>query len=142
MRPLLGQLILALHLGVIAFNVAGLVVIPLGAALGWRLVRIRSLRLLHLGALAVVALQAALGRACFLTIWQSDLTGGGREDPLIMRWVNSVVFWPLPIWVFTALYLTVFAYVLALWWWVRPNSRMSSRTAERRSETHTRGAPR
>jgi hypothetical protein len=119
MKPLAAQLLLALHLVVIAFNVTGLVVIPLGAKLGWRLVRIRWLRLLHLASLAVVALQAAFGRACFLTIWQSDLTGG-REAPLIMRWVNSVVFWPLPIWVFTALYLAVFAYVVALWWAVRP----------------------
>jgi hypothetical protein len=121
MHPLLGQTILVLHLAVIAFNVAGLVVIPLGAWLGWAFVRIRWLRLLHLGSLAVVALQALFGRACFLTIWQANATGGGREDPLIMRWVNSVIFWPLPMWVFTALYVAVFAYVVALWWWVRPN---------------------
>lgn len=119
MNALAGQLVLALHLLVIGFNVAGLVVIPLGAWIGWRFVRIRWLRLLHLGSLAVVALQATLGRACLLTIWQSDLTGG-REDPLIMRWVNSVIFWPLPIWVFTALYLALFAYTVALWWIVRP----------------------
>jgi hypothetical protein len=115
-HPLLGQSVLGVHLLVIAFNVAGLVVIPLGAKLGWGFVRIPWLRLLHVAALAVVALQAALGRACFLTDWQAAATGGGREDPLIMRWVNGVVFWPLPIWVFTALYIAVFAYVLALLW--------------------------
>src|SRR3974390_3416294 len=115
MHALEGRLILAVHLAVIAFNVAGLVLVPLGAKLRWRWVRIRWLRLLHLASLAVTALQAALGRACFLTIWQSDLTGGG-EEPLIMRWVNRVVFWPLPMWAFTALYLAVFGYAVALWW--------------------------
>ena len=40
-----------------------------------------------------------------------------------MRWVNSVIFWPLPIWVFTALYLAVFAYVAALWRMVPPRPR-------------------
>lgn len=120
MNALAGQLVLGAHLGVIAFNVAGLALIPLGAWAGWRFVRLRWLRLLHLASLAVVALQAALGQACFLTIWQSDLTGGGHADPLIMRWVNSVIFWPLPMWVFSALYLAVFAYVLALWRWVPP----------------------
>lgn len=119
MNAAIGQSVLALHLAVIAFNVAGLVVIPLGARLGWRFVRIRWLRLLHLASLAIVALQATLGRACFLTIWQADLTGG-REEPLIMRWVNSMIYWPLPIWVFTALYLALFAYTVALWWIVRP----------------------
>ena len=120
MTSMLGQAVLAAHLLVIAFNVFGLVVIPLGGWLGWRWVRVRWWRLLHLASLAVVALQAALGRACFLTIWQDDLTDGGRADPLIMRWVNRLIYWPLPIWVFTAAYLAVFAYVLALWWWVRP----------------------
>jgi hypothetical protein len=120
----LGQLVLATHLVVIAFNVAGLVVIPLGAALGWRWVRILWLRLLHLASLAVVALQAALGRACFLTDWQSALSGGGQADPLIMRWVNSVIYWPLPMWAFTAAYLAVFAYVVALLWLVPPQRRI------------------
>lgn len=119
MDAAIGQSVLALHLAVIAFNLAGLVVIPLGAKLGWSLVRIRWLRLAHLASLAIVALQAVLGRACFLTIWQADLTGG-REEPLIMRWVNGVIYWPLPIWAFTALYLAVFAYVAALWWIVSP----------------------
>lgn len=120
MNAALGQLILAVHLVVIAFNIAGLVVIPLGAALRWRWVRILWWRLLHLALLAVVALQAALGRACFLTDWQDGLTGGGVHDPLIMRWVNSVIYWPLPMWAFTAGYLAVFGYVIALWVFVPP----------------------
>lgn len=119
MNSAAGQLVLALHLLIIAFNVSGLVVIPLGVRFGWRIVRLRWLRLLHLLSLAVVALQAAFGRACFLTIWQSDLTGAG-EEPLIMRWVNSIIYWPLPLWVFTGLYLAIFAYVLGLWRWAPP----------------------
>jgi hypothetical protein len=35
-----------------------------------------------------------------------------------MRWVNALVFWPLPLWVFSAIYLAIFAYALALLWWV------------------------
>jgi len=123
MNAVIGQAVLGAHLAVIAFNVAGLVVIPLGARLGWRLVRLRWLRLLHLASLAVVALQAVLGRACFLTIWQAALAGG-RAEPLIMRWVNSMIYWPLPAWVFSALYLAVFAYVVALWWFVPPRARV------------------
>ncbi|HET6970052.1 MAG TPA: DUF2784 family protein [Phenylobacterium sp.] len=120
MNAALGQLILAVHLAVIAFNLFGLVATPLGAVLGWRWVRIFWWRALHLAALAVVALQAALRRACFLTDWQDALTGGGAHDPLIMRWVNSVVFWPLPLWAFALGYLAVFVYAVALWVVVRP----------------------
>jgi hypothetical protein len=116
MNATLGQAVLALHLAVIAFNVAGLIAIPLGAALGWRWVRLRWWRALHIGSWAIVALQAALGRACFLTDWQDALTGAGARDPLIMRWVNGLIYWPLPIWAFGAIYAVLFATVLWLWW--------------------------
>jgi len=120
----LSQAILALHLAVIAFNVLGLAAIPLGAAMGWRWVRVRGWRALHLASWAVVAIQAVAGRACFLTLWQDQLTGAGAtEPPLIMRWVNRVIYWPLPIWVFAAVYIALFAAVVALWWIVPPRRR-------------------
>ena len=126
MNSTLAQALLALHLAVIAFNVAGLVVIPLGARLGWRIVRLRWLRLLHLASWVVVAAQAALGRACFLTDWQGALSGDGTATPMVMRWVNGLIYWPLPSWAFTVIYLALLAYVVALWWWAPPNPRPSS----------------
>ena len=117
----LAEGVLALHLGVIAFNVFGLVAIPLGGWRGWRFVRVVWWRLLHLGALAVVAVQAVLGQACFLTIWQDALSGvGGNQPPLIMRWVDRIIFWPLPLWFFAVLYVLVWCYTLALLWLVPP----------------------
>ena len=93
--------------------------VPLGAALQWRWVRIRWWRALHLASWAGVAVQAVLGRACFLTLWQDRLTGASGP-PLIERWVNGLIYWPLPIWVFGAIYLLLFAAVIALWWLVPP----------------------
>jgi hypothetical protein len=116
----LSQAILAVHLAVIAFNALGLIAIPLGAALGWRWVRRRSWRALHVASWAVVAMQAALGRACFLTLWQDELAGAAAQPPLIERWVERAIYWPLPIWVFGAIYGVLFAAVLALWWAVPP----------------------
>jgi hypothetical protein len=121
MNTALAQAILGVHLAVIAFNVLGLVAIPLGAALRWRWVRVRGWRALHLVSWAVVALQAALGRACFLTIWQDELTGAQAQPPLIERTVERLVYWPLPIWVFGALYLVLFALVVGFWWLVPPH---------------------
>jgi hypothetical protein len=113
----LTQLLLAVHVLVIAFNVLGLAAIPLGAGLGWRWTRIRWWRALHVLSWTVVAAQALLGRACFLTLWQDQLSGAGPEPPLIARVVNRLVYWPLPIWVFGVLYLVLFGLVVALWWW-------------------------
>ncbi|MGH8190965.1 MAG: DUF2784 family protein [Rhodanobacteraceae bacterium] len=112
--------ILALHFIVIAFNVAGCVLIPIGAWLGWRWVRGFWWRVAHLASLAVVALQALLGRTCFLTIWQGELQGASHVQPLIATWVDRLIYLPLPLWVFEVAYVVVFAYVIALWVWVRP----------------------
>ncbi len=122
------EAVLAVHLLVIAFNIFGLLAVPLGAWLGWGWVRIAWWRWLHVASLALVAVQAAVGRACFLTLWQGDLEGREPETPLIMGWVNSVIYWPLPMWVFTLLYLLVFAYALLLLRWVPPRrgNRLSS----------------
>lgn len=116
---MIAALILAVHIAIIGFNLFGLIAVPLGAWRGWSWVHRPVWRLLHLGSLAVVALQAAFGRACFLTIWQAAAESGQRNpEPLIMRWVNALVFWPLPLWVFGAIYLAVLAYALALLWCV------------------------
>lgn len=117
----LAYLILALHVVIIVFNVAGLIAIPIGAVRGWAFVRAPLWRILHLASLGIVAAQAIAGRACFLTIWQDEAAGTvGASEPLIMKWANAVLFWPLPMWAFSAIYVAIFIYVLALLWWIPP----------------------
>ena len=65
--------------------------------------------------------QRRLGRACFLTIWQAELSGtvsGAGTAPLVMDWVDHLIYIPLPIWCFALLYLAVLAGVITLWWLV------------------------
>jgi hypothetical protein len=124
----LATAILAVHLGIVVFNVGGLIAVPLGGWRGWPWVRIYWLRLLHLLSLAVVALQALFGRACILTIWQFALQpNAGEPAPLIATWINRLLYWPLPHWVFVAGYVAVFVYTLLLWRWVPPQRRVTSR---------------
>jgi hypothetical protein len=126
---LLADTVLAVHVAVILFNVFGLVVIPLGGWFGWRFVRILWWRALHVAILAVVALQAVLAQACFLTTWQAALTRAAgqaaADGPLIAGVVNRLIYWPLPLWVFAVIYVAVCAYVLLLWWLVPPRLRQS-----------------
>ena len=124
---LLAQLVLAVHVGIILFNVAGLVLIPLGGWRGWSFVRILWWRALHLAILGLVAVQALLARACFLTLWQSALEARAGESassaPLVARWLYHLLFWPLPLWVFAVLYVAVCLYTLLLWRLVPPRWR-------------------
>lgn len=119
--------VLALHLAVIVFNVAGCLLIPVGAWRGWQWVREFWWRLAHLLSLAVVAAQALSGRACFLTIWQGDISGTSHVQPLIASWIDRVIYWSLPLWVFAVAYAVVFVYVIVLWIVVRPRAPWRSR---------------
>jgi hypothetical protein len=112
---MLVALILGIHVSIIAFNLFGLIAIPLGAWRGWCFVHAPFWRLLHLASLGVVALQPAMGRACFLTLWRGAAEGrSGVSAPLVMRWVNGMIFWPLPAWAFAVLYVCAFGYAVAL----------------------------
>jgi hypothetical protein len=123
----LAEFILAAHIAIILFNIFGLIAIPLGGLCGWRFVRVRWWRLLHLILLGIVALQAVVGRACILTLLQAAAAdAAANPTPLIVGWVNRLIYWPLPLWVFAALYLVVFGYALALLWLVPPASRTTA----------------
>lgn len=136
----LADAVLAVHLAIILFNLFGLIVIPLGGWRGWRFVRLFWWRALHLAVLALVAVQAVLGQVCVLTDWQAALQraagAGGAVQPLIAGFVNRLIYWPLPLWVFAVIYVAVWVYVLLLWRLVPPRLRQSDSGAEGATRRH------
>ena len=97
--------LLVLHFGIVVFIVGGLVLTWIGAALGWRWIRNRWFRYLHLGAIGFVAAEALLGIACPLTVWEDMLRGGVRAESFVGRWVRRFLYYDAPEWAFTASYV-------------------------------------
>lgn len=124
LAPHLADALLGLHLAIVAFNVLMPLWILLGAWRGWRAVRRRWLRLLHLISMAVVAVQAALGDLCFLTVWESDLrTRAGQaayEASFIESWLAALLYVDAPLEQLVLVYLAWAALSVALWWLVPP----------------------
>lgn len=116
--------VLILHALFVLFVVAGLVLILAGKPLGWNWVRHFGFRTAHLAAIAVVALQAWLGAICPLTSWEMSLRAkaGDATYPgaFIAYWVERLLYYRAPDWVFVALYTAFGALVVASWFWVRP----------------------
>lgn len=121
---LLADLILIMHVLVAGFVVLGLVAIYLGFFLQWHWVRNRLFRLLHLAAIAIVVLQAWLGQICPLTLWEMALRqkagGATYAGSFIQHWLQALLYYRAPDWVFTALYTGFGVLVLASWFIVRP----------------------
>jgi hypothetical protein len=125
---LLADAILILHAAFVAFVVLGLVAIYLGFLLNWRWVRNRRFRILHVLAIAVVALQSWLGLICPLTTWEMSLRAAAGDatyaGSFIQHWLHRLLYYRAPEWVFILLYSGVFSLVALGWYLVRPNRRM------------------
>ena len=115
-----------LHLAVILFIVGGLLLIPAGNRLGWLWVNMFWFRLTHLAAIAVVVVQAWLGRYCGLTVlesWLREQAGeAGYRGSFVQHWVQRLIYHEAELWVFGLAY-TVFGALVVLAWWRYPPHR-------------------
>jgi hypothetical protein len=113
----LADLIVAVHAAFVAFVVLGELAILLGLAFRWSWVRNRWFRGMHLAAILIVATEAIFGIACPLTVWEDGLRRTAGQDvaagTFIGRWLDYVLFWPLPEWAFTTIYIAFALLVLA-----------------------------
>jgi hypothetical protein len=123
MNAFWADLILALHFGFVLFVVGGLALILLGAWRGWAWVRAPVFRYAHLAAICFVAAEALLGVACPLTVWEDALRGVEPEQGFIERWVGGFLFYDLPAWVFTCLYVSFAVLVALALWRIPPRQR-------------------
>ncbi len=118
--------LLVLHFAIVVFIVGGLILTWIGAALCWGWVRNPWFRYLHLAAIAFVALEAIIGVACPLTVWEDLLRGSERAESFVGRWVRYFLYYRAPEWVFTALYAAWTAATLATLRLVPPRARRLS----------------
>jgi hypothetical protein len=127
----LADLIVVAHFCYVAFTVGGELVILLGGVCKWWWVRNLPFRIVHLGAVVLVAGEALAGASCPLTVWEyrlRTLAGQGTERQIsfIARLVRSIIFYDLPAWVFLAAYVGFALLVGVTLVIVRPR-RLSSR---------------
>ena len=101
---MLADALSVLHFAIAAFIVGGLVLVWLGAALGWHWVRNPWFRYVHLAAIVFVAGEALIGMACPLTVWEDLMRGGVRPESFVGRWVRRLLFYQAPEWVFVTAY--------------------------------------
>lgn len=122
---LLADLVLLVHFGVVVFVVGGLVVVVVGNRLSWRWVNGRRFRLAHVAAIAFVVLQTWLGQLCPLTTLESWLRvqagSPAYTRSFVEHWVQRLIFYEAPFWVFTLIYTVFGVLVLTAWWYFPPH---------------------
>ena len=123
---ILADVLLLLHVLVVVFIVVGLVVIYVGWALAWSWVRNPWFRILHVAAISIVSIQSWIGVICPLTIWEMSLRNQAGDTvysgSFISHWLESLLYYQAPAWVFMVVYTAFGALVMASWFFVRPRS--------------------
>ena len=121
---LLADLVLVVHLGIVVFVILGLILVVTGNLRGWAWVNRLWFRVLHLIAIGFVVVQSWLGGTCPLTLLEywlrtraGEVTYGGG---FIEHWVEWILFYDAPTWVFTAAYTVFGVLVVAAWWYFPP----------------------
>ena len=121
-----------LHTAFVIFVIAAVPLVLIGGIRGWHWVRNGWLRIFHLAGVCIVALESWAGVVCPLTtleMWlreraDSNTYSGG----FIEYWLQKILYWDLPDWVFVSVYTGFALLVLSTWFLVPP--RFSSRYAK------------
>jgi hypothetical protein len=117
---MLADAIVIVHLCIVLFVLTGVPLIYLGAARHWAWVRNWRWRLLHLIAIVVIAAESLFGIVCPLTLWEDRLRGEQISTGFIERWIDRILFYDAPTWVFTAAYVAFGVLVVITWVAVPP----------------------
>lgn len=127
-RDLLWQLladsVLLLHSLFVVFIAGGLLLVLIGKWRGWHWVTNPWFRLIHLLGIGAVVLQSWAGVVCPLTTWEMALRQHTGEvvyrGSFIAHWLDALLYYRAPEWVFVVCYSAFGAMVALAWWWVRP----------------------
>jgi len=129
---LLANAVLVVHACIAAFVVGGLVLTIVGNLKHWNWVNNIWFRAAHLAAIAVVVAESWLGLVCPLTTLEMSLRsragdasyGGG----FIEHWLQELLYYSAPAWLFVVVYTAFAILVLATWYYYPP--RFKRRTNE------------
>jgi hypothetical protein len=124
MTSLLADVVLFLHVVYVTFVLGGLVVVPLGAHVGWRWVRVRTFRHAHLICMAIVAVEALMGLTCPLTWLEHLLLVASGATGYDRSFIGHLLYWLLyydaPAWIFMVAYTALILVGMLLYYYVPP----------------------
>ena len=116
--------VLLLHVLFVAFVVIGLVLIFAGKAFRWTWVRNPWFRVAHLLAIVVVVVQSWLGAICPLTTFEMMLRSRAGDTvypgSFVAHWMEAILYYQAPPWVFAVAYSIFGAVVVGSWFWISP----------------------
>jgi hypothetical protein len=101
----LADIILIIHFLFVLFVVGSLPLIWIGGWMRLDLVRNLRFRLAHVAAILFVVVESFVGMICPLTLLEDRLRGGESGGSFIQRWLHRILFYDVPEWILTTMYV-------------------------------------
>jgi len=121
----LADAVLVLHASIVAFIVIGLLLILIGGFRNWTWTVNPWFRVAHLVGIGIVVLQSWFGVLCPLTTFETWLRQQAGsltyKESFIQFWLQEILFYQAPSWVFAVAY-TAFGLLVLLTWLKFPPS--------------------
>lgn len=121
---LLADAVLVVHVAIALFVIAGLILVIAGNWRHWGWVNQLWFRVAHLAAVAVVVAESWLGVTCPLTTLEMGLRaragGSTYRGNFIEHWLQVLLYYDAPPWVFTLGYSLFGLLVAASLWYFPP----------------------
>ena len=131
----LADIVLSVHVLIVIFVVGGLVLVVAGNLRGWRWVNAPVFRIAHLFAIAFVVAETLLGIVCPLTaleVWLREQAGASTySGSFIQHWLQRLLYYDAPPWVFISVYSVFLLAVVAAWWYFPPHFKRRNRSDRR-----------
>jgi polyferredoxin len=119
-----------IHALFVLFVAGGQLLILVGWVSGWAWTRNLVFRIAHLAAIGFVVLETWLGIVCPLSILENNfrgLAGAAKyEMSFIGYWLNRLLFFSFPAWVFTLIYSIFFLWVVVTFFAYPPKWRRAA----------------
>ena len=130
---LAADIVLTLHFAIVAFVICGLALIIVGNICKWQWVNHLWFRLAHLASIAFVVAESWFDITCPLTtleMWLRDKAGGSiYQGSFIEYWLQRLLYYDAPPWVFILCYTLFGLLVLATWWYFPPRSKSDDKNS-------------
>ncbi len=129
----IANIVLLVHFCYVLFVVLGFVYIWVGRFLGWQSIHNFWFRWLHILAMGIVAVETILSIFCPLTEWESRLRVAAGQSPyapegFIATWLQRLLYYHWPGWVFTLIYLTFFILIVFTFLYIPPRKKRAKQS--------------
>ena len=120
---MLADIVLVIHFLFVLFVVGSLPVIWIGEWMRLSFVRNRRFRLAHIAAILFVVGESFVGMVCPLTSLEDRLRGRESGGNFIQRWLHRILFYDVPEWILTTVYVLFAVLVIITFRLVPPRPR-------------------